>query len=84
MVRDRVRSARVDVPTFPVNPVNAKDDEGAREAFVAFASAATAVGLGAREVGFLGNVARSAAETVDADSVPEPNSIFRQIDSLLK
>ncbi len=84
VVRDRVRSARVDVPPLPVNPVNAKDDVGAREAFVAFASAATAVGLGAREVGFLGNVARSAARTVDADCVPEPNSIFRQIDSLLK
>ena len=84
IVRDRIQGERIEVPAFPVNPVNAIDESGTREAFVAFASAAIAADLKPREIGFLGNVARSAAQTVEADQNPEANSIYRQIDSLLK
>ncbi|MDP6978767.1 MAG: adenylyltransferase/cytidyltransferase family protein [Myxococcota bacterium] len=83
-VRDRTRGVRVEIPAFPVNPVNQVDASGGREAFVAYASAALALGLGPRAMGFLGNVARSAAMTVPADEAPETTSVFRQIDSLLK
>jgi len=83
-VRDRVQDVRIEVPAFPVNPANFVDESGAREAFVAFASAGAVSRLGPRQTGFLGNVARSAAHTVAADTIPDSSSIFRQIDSLLK
>ncbi len=84
VVRDRTRGTRLEVPAFPVNPVNQIDASGGREAFVAYASAAVALGLKPRELGFLANVARSAAMTVPAGETPDATSVFRQIDSLLK
>lgn len=84
VVRERTRAGRLEVPAFPVNPINRVDGEGEREAIAGFASAAGACGLSSLAVGLVANLAAAAATTVAGQGAIDPVSLYRQIDSVLK